>query len=966
MYVIGVDVGGTNTGECRLLMCRCLYCKFYIDAVLLQIESNQSPKVVATAKTVTSSDIFSGMLHALHQVINDIEVAAIMIGTTHFINALLQRRGLAKVCIIRICGPTTHAIPPMTNWPQDLKETVIEVDGLTAFVSGGYFFDGSEISSLNEEKIRLVIRRALTLDICTFCVCGVFSPCRIDQEERVGEIIREESSTAYITLSHEIAGLGLSERENASILNACLRPLAKQTIGALQASLPPDVPCFLTRNAGTLLSSEDSIRWPVFTFASGPTNSMIGAAHLSGIKNGIVIDVGGTSMDIGVIVNGRPRQTHANVRLIDDIRVNIAVPDTISLPLGGGTVIHVDEKEKSVQVGPDSVAYRLEQEALAFSGQTITGTDIALAAGLAKEIGHCSVKLSTFIVEQVLDYIKQLVTRSIERMKTNLESVPVILCGGGSILIDINQSFPGVTQMIRTEHYAVCNAIGAALCSVSASIDEIIDLPSSSIDDGKQRKYVLDQLILKVHNKCEQNGARSNTIHLIDLEQIPLAYHPGEHIHRVQLTAIGQLDLNKFERNEQVKRIQKFNTLIKKEPPITIKPPIHIDLTKKQPIFDENGIWCIDTIDIEYIAYGTAILGCGGGGESYHCKLWCLDVLRESKNKMRVVSPSYFSSSSDLIVNVGFMGAPTVSHELLPNGHECLEALNVIEKYLSKKIVGIYSAEIGGANGLMGLLVAASKQILCIDGDSMGRAFPCLTQFLPFIHGLPATPSCLCDVRGETVLCTDDMVSTAQELEDFFRKECTKRGLCVGVTLPPITGKDLQKNILHHSLSRAWFLGEAKFNNRIDAIQAVARAGHGRVLISDGKVINVERQTTGGFVRGHVFIETSGRILIIDFQNENLIARFDNGEIVASVPDLITLIEEDSAEPIATEIIKYGYRVSVLVLPAPVPLTTPQALQYVGLQAFGYDFPNYSFIPSSVSIKSVWDVFYKKNDDIQQ
>ncbi|CAF2860431.1 unnamed protein product [Rotaria sp. Silwood2] len=939
MYVVGVDVGGTNT-----------------DAVLLRIESNQSPQVVATAKTVTSSDVFSGMLYALHQIINDIEVAAIMVGTTHFINALLQRRGLAKVCTIRLCGPTTHAIPPMTNWPQDLKETV---DGLTALVSGGYFFDGSEISPLDEEEIRLIIRRALALGICTFCVCGIFSPCRMDQEERVGEIIREESTTAYITLTHEIAGLGLLERENASILNACLRPLAKQTIEALQASFPPDVPCFLTRNTGTLLSSEDSIRWPVFTFTSGSTNSMIGAAHLSGIKNGIVIDVGGTSMDIGVIVNGRPRQTHVNVQLIDDIRVNIAVPDTISLPLGGGTVIHVNEKEESVQVGPDSVAYRLDQEALSFGGQTITGTDIALAAGLATEIGHCSVKLSPFIVEQTLDYVKQSMIRCIERMKTNLEPVPVILCGGGSILVDINQSFPGVTQMVRTDHYAVCNAVGAALCSVSASIDAIIHLPPSSIDDGKQRKDVLDQLILKVHEKCEQNGACSNTIHLTDLEQIPLAYHPSEYTHRVQLTAIGQLDLDKFKRNEQEQRIQTFNTKIKKEPPATIKPPIHIDLTKKQPIFDENGVWCIDAIDIEYIAYGTAILGCGGGGESYHCKLWCLEVLREGKYKMLVVPPSYFYSSSDLIVGIGFMGAPTVSHELLPNGHECLEAVNVIEKYLSKKIVGIHSGEIGGANGLMGLLVAAKKQIFCIDCDSMGRAFPCLTQFLPFIHGLPVTPSCLCDVRGETIICTDGIVSTPQELEDVFREECTKRGLCVGVALPPITGEQLQKNILHHSLSRAWFLGEAKFNHRINAIQAVARAGHGRVLISDGKVINVERHTTGGFARGHVFIETTGRTLIIDFQNENLIARFDNGEIVASVPDLITLVEEDSAEPIATEVVKYGHRVSVLVLPAPEPLTTPQALQHVGLQAFGYDFPNYSYTPSHVSIKSVWDVFYK-------
>jgi N-methylhydantoinase A/oxoprolinase/acetone carboxylase beta subunit len=164
---------------------------------------------------------------------------------------------------------------------------------------------------LNEDEIRSIVRKALAANIQSFCVCGVFSPCRPDQEKRVAEIIREESPEVYITVSHEIAGLGLIERENVSILNACLRPLALRTTRALEQALPDGLPLFLTQNNGTLLSLEKCARLPVFTFASGPTNSMIGAAHLTGIQNGIVIDIGGTSTDIGVIVNGRPRQTHA-------------------------------------------------------------------------------------------------------------------------------------------------------------------------------------------------------------------------------------------------------------------------------------------------------------------------------------------------------------------------------------------------------------------------------------------------------------------------------------------------------------------------------------------------------------------------------------------------------------------------------------------------------------------------------
>lgn len=502
--------------------------------------------------------------------------------------------------------------------------------------------------------------------------------------------------------------------------------------------------------------------------------------------------------------------------------------------------------------------------------------------------------------------------------------------------------------------------MGAALCAVSASIDVVVDLVPTIIDGGEQRKRELDKLTRQAYEQCEQNGARLDSIQISELEQMPLAYHTDGHKHRVQLTAIGQLNFQKFKHNEQqIKSKKKLSRIpIEKQPPANIKPPIQLNLKKKQPAFDDKGFWCIDAIDIEYIAYGTGILGCGGGGESYHCKLWCLEVLRRDKHSMRVAPPSYFASSSDLVIGIGFMGAPTVSHELLSNDHECLQAVNKIEEYLGKKINGIFSVEIGGSNGLMGLLVAASKQVPCIDCDEMGRAFPCLNQFLNFIHDQPLTPVCLCDIRGETVLITDETDLTSAKLEDICRKECTERGLVVGVCLPPLNNEQLQKYTIHHSLSRAWFLGEAKFNNPNNAIEAVARVGHGRVLVSDGKIISVERNTAGGFVRGHVTIETDGKLLIIDFQNENLIARYKDGEIIARVPDLITLVEQDSAEPLATEIIKYGLRVSVLVLPAPAPLTTSQALKYVGLKAFDYDIPDQesdSF--QKIPMKSVWDVF---------
>ncbi|CAF2799725.1 unnamed protein product [Rotaria sp. Silwood2] len=505
---------------------------------------------------------------------------------------------------------------------------------------------------------------------------------------------------------------------------------------------------------------DQCIRFPVLTFASGSTNSMIGAAHLTGIQNGIVIDVGGTSTDIGVIVNGRPRHTHAKVYLVDDIRVNMSMPDVLSLPLGGGTIIHVDEEAKSVCVGPDSVGYQLITHGLAFGGQTITGTDVALAANLTSQIGHSTVHLPSFIIEQVLDHIINTISRGIDRMKTNQEPIPVILCGGGSILISPEQTFDGVTQMIRPPHFAVCNAVGAALCQVSATIESIVDLVPSSIDDGMQRKREIDRLTLQVQQQCERNGAHPNTVHLVDIEQVPLAYYPGGYKHRVLLTAIGQLNLSKMKGYHQQSTGQQLLPKVPVRKPQLSKPPTYMNMVNKQPMFDENGLWVIDPIDIEYIAYGVGILG------------------------------------------------------------------------------------------------------------------------------------------------------------------------------------------------------KAKFSHHNNVIQAVAQAGHGQIVVADGKVVSVERNTGAGFARGHVIVDVEGRMLTIDFQNENLVARFEDN-ILASVPDLITLVEQDSGEPLSTETVKYGCRVSVLVLPASETMSTQEALKYVGPRAFGYD---HDYIPPSHRdpVKSVWDVYYNK------
>lgn len=298
----------------------------------------------------------------------------------------------------------------------------------------------------------------------------------------------------------------------------------------------------------------------------------------------------------------------------------MSMPDILSLPLGGGTIVHTDDAKRIKQIGPDSVGYRLQEQALAFGGQVITATDIAIAGrfifegdrneGDPLQIGHTTVKLPKSMVDEALSLFKRTITDGVDRMKTSKESIPVIVCGGGSILIDSQQQFTGVTRMIRPAHYAVCNAVGAALCSVSGTVESIVDLIPSTVDGGEQRQRELNRLMVAVRQQCEQNGAHPSSIRVAEIEQIPLTYYPGGYRHRVLLTAIGQLDMTKLKGEKSTSSEKKVVPLdIVEEPAHIAKAPIFINMANKRAIFDERGVWRIDPIDIEYIAYGAGILG---------------------------------------------------------------------------------------------------------------------------------------------------------------------------------------------------------------------------------------------------------------------------------------------------------------------------------------------------------------------
>ena len=511
---IGVDVGGTNT-----------------DAVLLARK-----EVLGAVKRPTSGDVSTGISDAIGALIGECnirpdEITAVMIGTTHFTNAFIQRRELVPVYAIRIGFPAGRGIPPFASWPSDLKASVC---GDSAMVPGGFEFDGREISALDEEAISKAVFEARKKGIRQLAVSCIFSQLNSDHENRASALIRKQAPEMEVSLSSELGRVGLLERENAAIMNASLRPLAAKITAAFEHALHDQgitAPFYISQNDGTLMSADYMQRYPVMTFAAGPTNSIRGAAWLTGAENAIVVDIGGTTSDIGVLKDGFPRQSTVHVD-VGGVRTNFRMPDILSIGLGGGSL--VCENGDKVTVGPDSVGYRLLSEGLIFGGGTLTASDIAVAGGQTS-FGEPDrvADLSPALVSQARQAIRELIDDGVDRMKTTPDDIPMILVGGGSVIV--SETPEGVSEMLHPEHAGVANAIGAAIGQVSGEIDRIYNIAGP-----QERAAALADAETQAKAHAISAGAQSDSIKIVNIEAVPLQYLPGGAT-RVVCRAVGDL-----------------------------------------------------------------------------------------------------------------------------------------------------------------------------------------------------------------------------------------------------------------------------------------------------------------------------------------------------------------------------------------------------------------------------------------
>src|SRR5882757_7147595 len=467
MRRIGIDVGGTNT-----------------DAVLIE-----EGKVIRAVKAPTSEDVTTGILDSLKSlgstgVLKDKKVDGVMIGTTHFINAVVQ---------------------------------------------GRHEYDGRLFMPLDEAAVTKAAEEMKKLGLKSVAISAIFSPLDNTHERRAAELITKVIHDAVITCSSDLGRIGLLERENAGLLNAALADLSRETIAAFETAIRDSgiaAPLFITQNDGTVAEAGQARRLPVYSFASGATNSMRGAAYLSGLADAMVIDVGGTTTDVGQLKLGFPREANSVVK-VGGVRTLFRMPDLLSIGLGGGSHVALDP----LKVGPVSVGYRLLQDGIAFGGRQLTTTDIAVAAGVLelgdrKKVAH----LDQATCQKVFVEAARMAEEAIDRMKTEAGDVPLIAVGGGAFLIP--EKLPGVSRVVHVEHGDCANAVGAAIAQVSGECDQIFK------DMSRRDAIAAAQGI--ANDRAVAAGADRKTLSTIESEDMPLAYLPGNSV-RVRVRVVGDV-----------------------------------------------------------------------------------------------------------------------------------------------------------------------------------------------------------------------------------------------------------------------------------------------------------------------------------------------------------------------------------------------------------------------------------------
>lgn len=507
---IGIDIGSTHT-----------------DAVALE-----GKNLLVTDKVMTTPDLTDGLLNAINKVIERLgerknEINAVMIGTTHGLNALHQAKGLNRVATIRIGLPAGEGIPSTFDWPENLSKFVL----YTRMVRGGHEYTGEEIVPLDEDSVKRIADE-IKGKVDAIAITSIFSMVNPEHELRVKNILVEKGIDVPIVLSHEIGGIGLLERENSAILNALILNIFDNLIKKVKELLSKlgieGIKLFFAQNDGTVASEDFIKHYPIFTVAGPVSNSVRGAHLLTGVKDAIVMDIGGTTTNVGVLHEGYPRESSSVVE-IAGIRTNFMMPDIYTLPLAGGTIINKDS------IGPESVGYALIEKGISWGGDVLTATDVSMIIkGFKIEGTNPKLVIERFdfnYLKNVYDKMRTMWEDAIDLMKSSKDDVTVITVGGGSLMVP--EKLKGALQIIRPDNAQYANAIGATLTKIGATIERTFSYDQTSRDSA------IKALTDEAKKMAIKAGAMEGTIEVREMEEIQIPYLPGNSI-KLRVKVVGE------------------------------------------------------------------------------------------------------------------------------------------------------------------------------------------------------------------------------------------------------------------------------------------------------------------------------------------------------------------------------------------------------------------------------------------
>jgi N-methylhydantoinase A/oxoprolinase/acetone carboxylase beta subunit len=327
-FRLGIDTGGT-----------------YTDAVLV----DEGQNIVASSKTLTTRhDLTIGIGNALADLPIECphQIRLVALSTTLSTNSVVEGRG-APVCVLL----------PGYLQQQVTKSGLLEIiePGLVIALQGGHDAMGAEAQELDESFAREMIEKHAS-QVSAYAVSSMFGVRNPEHELRLRELIMELTDKP-VTCGHELAsGLNAPRRALTVALNARMVPTIHELIRSMQKIMAEkgiEAPLMMVKGDGSLVNVDTALRQPVGMVLSGPAASVIGACALSGQRNAIIADMGGTTTDIAIVSDGQPELDYDGVR-IGNWQPMVEAVKVFSLGLGGDSEVSFSGKN-GIEIGPRRV-----------------------------------------------------------------------------------------------------------------------------------------------------------------------------------------------------------------------------------------------------------------------------------------------------------------------------------------------------------------------------------------------------------------------------------------------------------------------------------------------------------------------------------------------------------------------------------------------------------------------------------